>query len=332
MIGSNITDPDRSPKVSVKHPIRFAAFLITVCLLWVLGISSAHAKSWEQAILDVENMSEEFWQKSRELGFNEALGTAYNEVDVNMHLCAILGRMVGHKEGIRHLEPPQPADGASGREFAIASVSLSNWAIAAKYHSKITAAEKKRIWNLDCVGNYDIPADLYVNVERGFSVRYDDERKSIYIQGDIVEGFSETVKEAINAYPDAKVVGLGSGGGAVYEAMRAGRYIRAAGLETELLNDCYSACPLALFGGTVRFMWYPHSAVGFHQVSVRGIALPLDDPTYRDIANYVALMGGDVSLVLGFMFSANPREMYLADELERCASRVVTNHQRGCIN
>jgi hypothetical protein len=240
--------------------------------------------------------------------------------------------MVGHKDQIIHLEPAQPSEGASGREFAIAYVSLKNWVIAAKYHSKISTNEKKRIWNLDCVGNYGIPSRLYVDVEEGFSVRYDSERQSIYIQGDITEGFSETVKAAILQYPSARVVGLGSGGGAVYEAMQAGKFIRAAGLETELLNDCYSACPLAYFGGTLRFMWYPHSNVGFHQVSRQGRAVPFDDPVYQDIANYVDEMGGDAQLILKFIYSAAPRDMYLANEQERCSSRVVTNHQRGCIN
>jgi hypothetical protein len=233
-----------------------------------------------------------FTNKSRQLGFDEPLGTAYNEVDVNMHLCAILGRMVGHKEYITHLEPPQPSAEATGRDYAIASTSLNNWAIAATYHSKVSYAEKKRIWNLDCIGNYNIPRQLYVNVDEGFSVRYDEERRSIYVQGDITKGFAKTIRMAILRYPDAKTVGLGSGGGAVYEAILAGRYIRAAGLETELLNNCYSACPLAYFGGTLRFMWYPHSVVGFHQVSIGGIAVPLDDPVYKDIALYVNEMGG----------------------------------------
>ncbi|PHO04164.1 hypothetical protein CSC82_11560 [Rhodobacteraceae bacterium 4F10] len=297
----------------------------------VFGANSASAKSWEEAIKDVDQMAEGFYVKSRKLGFEGFLGTAYNEIDVNMHLCAILGRMVGHKEYIAHLEPPQPTNGATGREYMVAYTSLKNWVVAAKYHSQISPNEKKRIWNLDCVGNYEIPYGLAVNVPRGFSVRFDPERRAIYIQGDITLGFADTVKQAILTYPDAERVGLGSGGGAVYEAIRAGKHIRAAGLETELLNDCFSACPLAYFGGTLRFMWAPHSKVGFHQVSHRGIAVPPDDPVYHDIWSYVSEMGGNPDLVLKYIFAASPRDMYNASEAERCASRVVTNHQRGCI-
>lgn len=312
----------------------FRPFLIP-CIFTILTIfaflPNASAKSWEKAISDVERMSQDFSKKARALGFNQALGTSYNEVDVNKHLCAILGRMVGHKAHISHLEPAQPKSGASGRDFAIASISLSNWVVAAKYHSRISKQDKKRIWNLDCVGNYGIPKRLYVPVRSGFSVRFDAERNAIYVQGDIVEGFAKVVKASILKYPNARVIGLGSGGGAVYEAMKAGRFIRAAGLETELLNDCYSACPLAYFGGTTRTMWWPHSNVGFHQVSKGGIAVPLDNPVYKDIATYIAAMGGNQQLILKFIFAAKPREMYLASEVERCATRVVTNHQRGCI-
>ncbi len=98
-------------------------------------------------------MAEEFWQISREKGFYEPLGTSFNEIDVQMHFCAILGRMVGHKEAIAHREPPQPDPGAQGRDFAIAATSLWNWTTAARYHSSIDANTKRRCGILIAWGN-----------------------------------------------------------------------------------------------------------------------------------------------------------------------------------
>lgn len=295
-------------------------------------VNMVSAKSWTQAIADVEALSEEFWNTAKAKGFHETLGTAYNEVDVAMHLCSILGRVVGHKDAIAHLEPPQPAPNATGRDFAIAATSLGNWAIAARYHTSLDANSKRRLWNLDCVGHHDIRGDLYVEVSRGHNVVFDPDRGAIMIQGDITSGFSDTVANAVLKYPNARIVSLGSGGGAVYEALRAGRLIRSAGLETELVNGCYSACPLVLAGGTVRFMWTPFEEVGLHEVSVYGQAVAHTSKVYQDIALYLVEMGIDASQVLPMMWSASPSEMYLVAEQLRCSTRLITNHQRGCLS
>ncbi|SFL38510.1 hypothetical protein SAMN04488004_11668 [Loktanella salsilacus] len=281
---------------------------------------------------DVEDMANSYFEIAREKGFDGWLGTAYNEIDVDMHLCAILGRMVGHTDEIAHLEPPQPDEDADGREFMIASNSLNNWVIAAKYHHSIDDDSRKRIWNLDCVGKFDIPDDLWVNAPDGYLVEYDADRSAIMIQGDITEGFAEAVIDAIATYPEAKVISLGSGGGAVYEAIRAGMAIRSAGLETELINNCYSACPLALAGGTVRFMWWPFKEVGLHQVSSYGSAIPLSAPVYRHIAVYLAEMGLDPIPIIEMMWSSPPSEMFIVEEQLRCDTRIITNHQRGCLS
>lgn len=306
----------------------------TVALLLVVPLllgSPAFCKSWEEAIKDVEALSESFYQTSRDKGFNEALGTAYNEVDVEMHLCAILGRMVGHTDAIVHLEPPQPTPNAPGRVFAIAAQSLANWVIAARYHSSIEDGSRRRIWNLDCVGKYDIPLTLWVDTPSGYVIRYDADRKAIMVQGDITTGFSDAVIDAIEAYPDAEVVSLGSGGGAVYEAMSAGLAIREAELQTEIINNCYSACPLALAGGTVRFMWWPYNEIGLHQVSIRGAPVPFSAQVYSDIAVYLNGMGLSAIPVIRMMWSSKPNEMYIVEEQIRCNTRLITNHQRGCL-
>lgn len=311
---------------------RFGKVLFALMFLVFHLAQPSVSKTWDEAIFDVDEMAEAFWRLSREKGFDEPLGTTFNEVDVEMHLCAILGRMVGHKEAIAHLEPPQPAPSASGRDFAIAATSLWNWVIAAKYHSGLDANTKRRLWNLDCVGKHSISTALQVEVERDHRVVYDPDRHAIMVQGDITTGFSDTVAQALRAHPDASVVSLGSGGGAVYEALQAGRMIRAAGLQTEVINGCYSACPLVVAGGTIRFMWWPFNEMGLHQVSSFGVAVPKDAGVYRDIVEYLFEMGVDAKAVIAMMWAAEPSEMYIVQEQERCNTRLITNHQRGCLS
>ena len=161
-----------------------------------------------------------------------------------------------------------------------------------------------------CCFDTRLPETLYVAVARGHAINFDPDRLAIMIQGDISPGFSDAVARAIVTNPEAKVVSLGSGGGAVYEALRAGRLIRAAGLETEVINGCYSACPLAVAGGTLRFMWWPFEELGVHQVSAYGVAMPPAAPVYHDIFDYLVEMGVDAPTVLSMMFSATPREMF----------------------
>jgi len=310
--------------------LRWLKMVLPTIFLLVFQPSPTWAKSWEQAIKDVEALAEQHWQTAQRKGHNEPLGNAFNEIDVEMHLCAILGRLVGHKNSIGHLEPPQPDKSASGREFAIAATSLGNWIIAARHHTTLSSEQRRRLWNLECVGKHGIPRDLYVPVERGFQVSYDASRKSILVRGDITAGFAAIVERAIQRYPEAEVVTLGSGGGAVYEAMRAGIAIRRAGLNTELSNACYSACPLALAGGVDRLMWTPYSDVGLHQVSLYGVALPPNHDVYHDIAAYFHLMGIQVDVALLMILAAKPSQMYLLDEAERCSTKLITYHQRGC--
>ncbi len=52
---------------------------------------------------------------------------------------------------------------------------------------------------------------------------------------------------------------LGSGGGYIDEAMKAGAYIRRKGLDTTLYNNCDSACPLVVMAGVERLNWSPYT-------------------------------------------------------------------------
>lgn len=91
---------------------------------WVLGSGCANRVSPDTArvpyrFLDghdrrVLASAEKYRTDAKEHGVTWA-GTMYNEWRSRRHSCAILGRMLGHAEAIRHLEeldyPPLPANG-----------------------------------------------------------------------------------------------------------------------------------------------------------------------------------------------------------------------------
>ncbi|MEM6303302.1 MAG: hypothetical protein AAF744_01185 [Pseudomonadota bacterium] len=90
---------------------------------------------------------------------------------------------------------------------------------------------------------------------------------AVLLEGAIAPGDGERVAKLIEdlASPPERVV-LNSPGGSVFDALQLGRFVRDAGLETQMRDGeiCYSACPYLLAGGTARDI--PDSAsVGVHQ-------------------------------------------------------------------
>jgi hypothetical protein len=154
----------------------------------------------------------------------------------------------------------------------------------------------------------------------------------IHVLGDIEPGFSKKLEEVLEANPSVDTVALGSGGGSVYEALKAGYLIRSKSLKTTLWNSCYSACPLVFIGGVERTIWSPYPKFGFHQVSISGVAIPLNSKIYRDIGHYGELMGVDATWLLNNMFVASPSSMNAikGDDVKLCEARIVHWVQRGC--
>lgn len=77
---------------------------------------------------------------------------------------------------------------------------------------------------------------------------YNARSNEILILGDVTEGFSSRLLQALRTHPDAQSIGLGSSGGNVGEAIRAARIIRQRNLDTTIQSACDSACPLVFFG------------------------------------------------------------------------------------
>ena len=217
-------------------------------------------------------------------------------------------------------------------DLRIMSNSLHNFAGMAKHVLKMPHDERVVTWNLDCAGQLGLPRE-YIKQDgnSSFYVVIGDGR-ALKVLGDIEEGYAQKIIDAIEANPSIEEVALGSGGGLVREAMRAGEFIRQRGLETTLYNNCYSACPLVFMAGVQRTNWSPYADLGFHQIYTNDGPVPFDSPVYRHIYTYLVRMDIEPRYVLQKMWSAPPQEMTNVDGYseELCNTNIVTWIQRGC--
>lgn len=267
-------------------------------------------------------------------------GTAFNEIHIPEHKCYVLGQLLGKADLARHLaidyEPDydtQTTENAS--DLRIMSNSLHNFASVAQRMLDMPHDERVITWNLDCAGQLGLPK-AYIKQE-GQSSFYvvTNEGHALKVLGDIEAGFAQKIEDAIEANPTVEVVMLGSGGGYVDEAMKAGAYIRRKRLDTTLYNNCYSACPLVFMAGVERQNWSPYPKLGFHQIyTPDGHAIPFDSQPYRQIVGYLTSMGVEPRYVLQKMWSAPPSGMTNVDgqDEDLCQANITTWIQRGCSN
>lgn len=309
---------------------RNAGVFLAACLA-LCWTSAAGAKTWQEAIDDVAALADTYAETVTKRTGNSVTyyyGTMHHPTDWKMHMCAILGRRLGFAEHIGHLEPPQPSLSSPPEILAVNYVSLNNWVAAAQKFAGMSQHQRATHWNLECVGNMGTPNSLWVDVPT--EVFFEARDSTLYVYGDIVPGFSSRLAQALVDNPSVTQIGLGSGGGMVIEAIRAGQMLRDGGYDTVLIGECYSACPLAFLGGVNRSV-FRHSVganrFGFHQISANGIAIPNNDSVYAVVYDYVMRMGGNAEMILLAMQSYRPAEMGYFDIKIECPMRIATWYQ-----
>lgn len=299
--------------------------LIFATVFFVICGDSVSAKTWQQAIVDVEALKREYQQEIYDRTGewpSEWQGAMNEDLDSDAHVCAILGRRLGFKDHISHLEPPQPSMDADVWDLTLNTISLRNWVSAAVHIGGLDPTRRAKTWNLGCVGSGLVSNSLSVPVPR--IVWYEVQGEQVQFYGDVEPDFSNKLEQVLARNPQITTVALGSGGGSVYEAMRAGVIIRNRGLDTQLYGSCMSACPLVFLGGVNRNMFRFSERFGFHKVSVDGIAVPPTDGVYRDISEYVTAMGGDADLYISTMLKYEPHEMGNVTPYEECRMGLGT--------
>lgn len=290
--------------------LALAPTFILALLLFLMPARAVHAKTWEQAIQDVEALLELYMKEiERRTGERPSLwqGAMNEHRDSREHICAILGRRHGFAAYIGHLEAPQPPLTADTHDLELNLPSLSNWLASARALGRMNALEKAKTWNLECVGKMGIPNGLWLDVPD--NVWFEVSGQHLLIYGDILPGFADRLIDLVVRYPEVTTISLGSGGGYIWEAMEAGRFIREMGLDTQLYGSCESACPLVFMGGVNRNIFRNARRFGFHKVSRGGVAVDDGDDVYRLIRSYVYEMGGNGDLYVQAMLSAEPNDM-----------------------
>jgi hypothetical protein len=319
--------------------VSFTLFLALASL-----VTAQESKSWPDTIANVEALLEQYIQKSDELLREEDEdyrlngGHPLNYFGVSCancywpeHQCAILGRMLGKAELIKHLEKPLPPLTSTLGEVLPTAESLDQWVFTAKRLLGESNEKRASIWNLECVGNFGIPSNA-VDDQGLDSVSFRQDGAHLWVYGDIVQGFYEQFVEVLNQNPEVTTVGLGSGGGSVRDAILAGSEIRKRGLNTQLIGPCLSACPMVFIGGVSRNVMRPFPPLGFHQMYSEDGAVPLGDQTYQLVADYAWSMGVDGTWFVLQMAAAEPTDMNmqgddLAERDELCVRGAVTWYQ-----
>ena len=205
------------------------------------------------------------------------------------------------------MEPPQPSLDSDPQALANNYASLTNWTYAAEWFAGVSQHERAKHWNLECVGKLGISSDLWVDVPP--EVFYRANGTYLWVYGDVVPGFSDRIKEALIQHPEVRTVAIGSGGGSVVEAIKAGHLVRRLGLSTQLSGECVSACPIFFLGGVHRSVMRPYPRFGFHKASVEGVAVPTGHPVYDVIRDYSREMGANPDLFVAAMQNWEPYEM-----------------------
>lgn len=308
--------------------------LVAAALLAISTNFACAQVSWADAIARVERSAEAYREYARVRGVTWA-GTLYNDWHLTRHSCGIVGRMIGEAAAIADLEkldyPQLRADGdeSYAHDMLVFSISLDNWVMAARAALSMSEAQRVNLWNLNCASTEICPACRMVRSaapDADFVV----EGLRLRILGDIDSGFAERFKSALDAAPNVNEILLGSHGGSVVDAIRAGLLIRERGLTTTLYANCNSACPLVFLGGTKRIVWAGTARFGLHEISRGGRAVPQDDSIYRLVARYVSEMGGDQAGIVALMLSAAPEDMAYPNVDDYCALGLATWVQRVC--
>lgn len=209
-------------------------FLGAVFFLTVIT-NQAIAKSWNDSIEDVTELAERYREeadaKSGDERLTKFLGTVHSVQDIEMHMCAILGRRMGHTDAIHHLEPSQPSLDSDLRVLLDNYASLLSWIRAAQRFGSMSQHQRALHWNLECVGEMGIAGSLGVRVPPATFYEVDGDYITVF--GDIIPGYADKLKEVLLKHPEVSTVWIGSGGGAVYEAMSAGQIIRGLNISTQ---------------------------------------------------------------------------------------------------
>jgi hypothetical protein len=312
--------------IGMKFLFKLATFIFATFASTVMG------KPWSEAIEDVRGLQVRY-EEAAAIALNvpsdrsvlvDSFGQMLESIDTDQHLCAILGRRMGRADVIGHLEPPLPPLTSDGDTLALTAGSLYNWVRMAERFSEMDQPERVIRWNNMCVGSHGIPTTNFEDETTKLFFAVSGTGTHLWIYGEIISGYAARLSATLDAHPEVQTVGLASRGGSVAEAIAAGQDIRSRGLDTQLTEDCFSACPLVFMGGVNRSVFRGTAVFGFHEMAIGGEAVPMTVASYGNVWTYAIAMGVDGHAVIGAMWSAAPNDMEIVPMRTLCDMNVVT--------
>lgn len=321
-------------KILMFRSVQISLLIISIFFVDI-RVADAQSMTWTVAINNVQKMLDKYSEAHRARAGYIGIGTALNNADLRMHRCAIAGRMLGLKDRVGIFEPPYPPiESADLDELAWSVASLDNWISIANSIRHLPVSAKAKLWNLECAVEPGL-RDTFLPIEGTGSenefYELSDDSETLIVLGKIEVGFFDRLEGALSENPNVKFIALGSPGGAIYEAMRAGLLIRERKIETTQYADCFSACPLVFLGGVRRTIWDGTDKMGFHQVSQNGKAVPLSSEVYDHVRSYVSKMGADPAIVLAWMHYSGPNEMTIRQWDDLCMAGIATFVYHSCL-
>ncbi len=110
-----------------------------------------------------------------------------------------------------------------------------------------------------------------------YSLTVAENGRDLVFSGEITFGLTKRIRALLDETPSIETLVLTSPGGHIYEARGVAGLILKAGLGTQVVSDCSSACTLIFIAGTPRAL-SPDARLGFHQYAVLfGNTLPSVD-------------------------------------------------------
>lgn len=312
-----------------------------------------------QATADkLDGLDDILWNFANEYDDNYHIGTYNYGIDYAEHSCHTLGFLLhGSKYSSRFeklrshdddfLKDLKLLEDINTTEYDIGiisfgvrlfSTSVGHYVSRVKDILEMTEHERVELWNLDCVEQFDLGSEAYVQnnaVQSANFVHQNNGFADLRYTGEIDNNFYDKLVQALKKYPDSESLSIGSGGGSVVNAMAAGYLLKAKGIDVRLHSDCYSACPLVFIAGERRIMEQrPRIKLGFHQmysvIDNKIILAPIS--VYNDIQDYIIDMDPtiDTSAFIDLMLSADPNNITYPEYEYLCSTSIASWVQRNC--
>ena len=306
----------------------------------------------------LKGLDSTLWDFAMNYTDNYHIGTYNYDIDFAEHSCHTLSYLIHGSKYLSKFERLKPLDkdflkqldiidnvntSKEDKEIAafdiqLHSTSLGHYITRTSDILKMSDYERNELWNLDCVNQFSLNNEAYVQSnkhESGVFVREREGFADLRYTGEIDNNFYDKLEDALKKYPNIESVSIGSGGGSVGNAMAAGYLLKSKGIDVKLHSDCYSACPLVFVAGERMIMLNkPPIKLGFHQMYniVDNEAIPAPISTYREIQNYLYNIDPtiDSHAFINLMLSASPDNMTYPEYEYLCSSSIAKWVQRTC--